>query len=103
VDAVGGDDNVGFGGGAVGKRNAGNVAGLLKGSRAVAGVHDAGGQRGGEEIDEVGAVHPEGGVPARRVGHLHGRDGGAVVAEVMRAGADPRAPLLHRRSQAHPL
>ena len=37
------------------------------------------------------------------VRHLHRRDRRAVVAEVMRAGADPRAPSLDRRAEADPL
>ena len=60
-------------------------------------------QSGGEEIDEVGAVHAEGGVPARRVGDLHRRDRRAVVAEVMRLRADPGAPFLHRGAEADAL
>ena len=99
VDAVGGDDNVGLGGGAVGEADAGDVAVLLEADGAVAGVDDAGGQVGGEEIDEVGAVHAEGRVPARGVGDLHRRDRRAVVAEVVRLRADPRAPFLRRRGR----
>ena len=64
VDAVGGDHDVGLGDGAVGEFDAGHVGVLLEADRAVAGVDDPGGQVGGEEIDEVGAVHAEGGVPA---------------------------------------
>jgi hypothetical protein len=50
---------------AIGELDAGQRAVLLEADRAVADVHDPGGQVGGEEIDEVGAVHAEGGVPAR--------------------------------------
>ena len=62
----------------------------------------AGRQGIGQHIDEVGAVHAEGRVPARGVRHLHRRDRRAVVAEVARTRADPRAPFLHRRFQARP-
>src|SRR5262245_57471592 len=48
-------------------------------------------------------MHPECSIPARRVGHLDRRDRGAVMAEVMRAGANPRSVLLDQRSQSHPL
>ena len=64
VDAVGGDHDVGLGGGAVGEFDAGHVAVLLEADGAVAAVDDAGGQVGGEEIDKIGAVHAEGRVPA---------------------------------------
>ena len=66
-------------------------------------VDDAGGQVRGEEIDEVGAVHAEGRVPAGGVGHLHRRDRRAVVAEIVRVRADARAPFLHRRPEADAL
>ena len=62
-----------------------------------------GGKRCGQYLDEVGAVHAEGGVPARGVGDLHRRDRRAVMAEVVRARPNPRAALFHRRSEAHPL
>ena len=48
-------------------------------------------------------MHSERGVPAGRVRHLDRRDRGPVMAEVMRAGADPGAPFLDQVSQAHPL
>ena len=75
----------------------------VKPDATVAGMHDACRQRLGQEFDEVGAVHAEGGVPAGSVRHLHRRDRRPVVAEILRAGADPRAPLLDRGAQAHAL
>ena len=56
-----------------------------------------------QQFDKVGAVHAERRVPARGVRHLHRRDRRSVMAEVMGAGSDPRAPFLHRRSQSDPL
>ena len=103
VDAVGGNHDVGLGGCAVGESDAGYVAVLLEANGAVAGVDDAGGQVGGEEIDEVGAVHAEGRVPAGGVGHLHRGDRRAVVAKVAGARTDPRAPFLDGGAEAHAL
>ncbi len=103
VDAVGGDHDVGLDGGAVGECDAGLVGVLLEADGAVAGVDDARGQVRGEEIDEVGAVHAVGGVPARGVGDLHRRDRRAVVAEVVGLRADQRAPFLDRGAEADAL
>ena len=50
------------------------------------------GSAAGQDFDKVGAVHSECGVPARRVRHLHRRNGRAVVTEILRTGADPGAP-----------
>jgi hypothetical protein len=94
VDAVGGNHDVGLGGGAVGEFDAGHFVVLLEADGTVAGMDDAGGQVGSEEIDEVGAVHAEGGVPAGGVRHLHRGDRRAVVAKVAGARADARAPFL---------
>ena len=66
-------------------------------------MHHTFGQPGSEQVDEVGAVHAEDGVPARRVGDLNRRDEAAVVAQIGRPGADARAPALHRGAQAHAL
>ena len=103
VDAVGGDDDVGFGRCAVGERHPGRVAVLLEFAAAMSGKHRSRRQGGGQHVDKVGAVHAEGRVPAGGVRHLHRGDRRAVVAEVMRVPADPRAPFLHRRLQSDPL
>ena len=66
---------------------------------AMAGVHSAGRQRFGQELDQVGAMHAEGRVPARGIRHLHRRDRRAVVAEIMGVRADARTPLLNRRPE----
>ena len=103
MDAVGGDDDVGFGRSAIGERHPGRGAVLLESDAAMSGMDQACGQRGGQHIDEVGAVHAERRVPARGVRHLYRRDRRAVVAEVTGIRADPRAPFLHRRFQPNPL
>lgn len=61
---------------------------------------NASGEGCGEEVDEVGAMHAEGGVPTGRVGHLHRGDRRAVVVEVVRVRADARTPLLDRWTEA---
>ena len=99
MDAVRRDDGVSLGGGAVGERHARHAVLLRKADAAVPGVHDLRGQRCGQERDEVGAVHSEGRVPARRVGHLHRRDRRAVVAEIARGAADAAAPSMHGRPE----
>ena len=103
VDAVRGNDDIAFRNGPVGKRYPGHVIALLAGDAAVAGVHDVLRQRGGKDFDKVGAVHSERGVPARRVRHLHRRDGRSVVTQVPRAGSDPGAKLFDRLAEVHPL
>ena len=62
VDAV--VNNIAFGGGATGEVHAGDVAHLLEADGVMPAVDYTGGQGCGEEADEVGAVHPKGGVPA---------------------------------------
>ena len=64
VYSVGGNHNFGLGRGAVGEFDAGYVAFLLGADSTVAGMDDPGGQIGSEEIDQVGAVHAKGRVPA---------------------------------------
>ena len=103
VYAVGGNHNVGLGGGAIGESDAGYVAVLLEADSAVAGMDDPGGQVGSEEIDEVGAVHAKGCVPAGGVRHLHRGDRRTVVAKVVGARTDSRAPFLDGGPQTHTL
>jgi len=83
--------------------DAGGVAALREAGGAVAAVDDAARQIAGEEIDEVGAVHAVGRVPARRVGDLHRRDRLAVVAEVVRLRADQRAVFFRGGAEADAL
>ena len=101
--SVGGNHNVGLGGGAVGKFDAGYVVGLLEADGAVAGMDDPGGQVGSKEIDEVGAVHAKGRVPAGGIRHLHRGDRRAVVAKVVGAGTDSRAPSFDGGPETHTL
>jgi len=103
VDAVGGDHDVGLDAGAVGEFDAGPLVVLLAADGTVAGMHGPDGQMGGEEIDEVGAVHAEGRVPAGAVRHLDRRDPRPVMTEIRRRRPDPRAPFLDRRPEAHAL
>ena len=80
-----------------------DVAFLREARHTVAGKHYALRQPLRQELDEVGAVHAEGGIPAGSVRHLHRRDRRPVVAEILRTGADPRAVLLDRCAQAYAL
>ena len=64
-------------------------------------MDDPGGEVGSEEIDEVGAVHAKGRVPAEGVRHLHRGDGRAIVAKVVRARTDSCAPFLDGGPEAH--
>jgi hypothetical protein len=57
-------------------------------------VDGSGGQVRREQVDEVGAVHAEGCVPAGGVAHLDRRDRRTVVAEIPGARTHARAPLL---------
>src|SRR5882672_12260899 len=63
MDAVGGDDDISLGGGAIGERHPGCVTVLLKTAAAMSGTHRSGRQRIGQHVDEVGAMHSEGSVP----------------------------------------
>ncbi len=103
MNAVGGHDDVRLGAGAIREPHARRVAVLLETHGAVAGAHHTRGQTGGEQVDEVGAVHAEDGVPAGRVGHLDRGDGRAVMAQVVRPSADARTPSLHCGAEAHAL
>ena len=69
---------------AIGEGHPRDAAVLLETGATMSGMHRAGGQGVGQHVDEVGAVHAEGRVPARGVRHLHRRDRRAVVAEVTR-------------------
>ena len=65
MNAVGADDDVGFRDRAIGEFHPRDFAILLARDATVPGMHDAFGEGGGEKVDEVGAVHAEGRVPAR--------------------------------------
>ena len=82
MDAVGGDDDVAFDNGAVGKHDAGARAVLFETGAAVSGMNDFFRQRARQDVDQVGAVHAEGRVPARGIGDLHRRDRRAVITEI---------------------
>lgn len=56
-----------------------------------------------EELHEIGAMHAEGGVPPGGIRHLHGRDLGAVGAEVARVAADASAEPRHLAAEADAL
>jgi hypothetical protein len=65
VDAVGADDDIAFGAGAIGELHAGDVTHLLEADGAMAAVdYYTGGQGSGKEGDEVGAMHSKGRIPA---------------------------------------
>ena len=59
MDAVSGHHHIGLDPLAVGELDSGEVVVLLEADCAVAGVYDPRRQVRGEQIDEVGAVHPE--------------------------------------------
>src|ERR1700682_2571766 len=103
MDTVRGDDDIGLGGRAIGERDPGGVAVLLKAAAAMSGMYRSRRQSLGQHVDEIGAMYPEGRVPARGIRHLTRRDRRAIVAEVAGLAADPRSPLLHRRFQSDPL
>src|SRR5690348_8038143 len=69
----------------------------------MAGVHDARWQCARQHLDKIGAMHAEGGVPARGVRHLYRRDRRAVMAEIVRIMTDPGAPSFYLWSEAYPL
>ncbi len=64
MDAVGGDDGIGFDGGAIGERHPCHVAVLLKAGAPMSGVYRSRRQGIGQHRDEVSAMHPERRVPA---------------------------------------
>ena len=102
VDAVGADDHVGLGRRAVGERQPRAVGVLLEAGGAVAGNDGAAGQRRGEELDEVGAVHPvDGFLPL--ASELTGAIGVPSCAEVRRVRADARAGVLDRGAEPEAL
>ena len=67
------------------------------------GMNGAGGQGARQHLDQIGAVHPEGRVPARGVRHLDRRNRRSVMAEIAGIRTHAGAPFLHRRSQSDPL
>jgi hypothetical protein len=103
VDAVRSDDDIRFRNGSVRKRHPGHIITLLTTGAAVASVHHVRRQRGGQDFDEVGAVHSECGVPTRRVRYLHRRNWHSVVTQVLRARSDPGSKLFYCLAEAHPL
>ena len=96
MDAVRRDHHVALRDRAVREAHSRNVAVLRKAARAMAGVHDAGRQGARQDVDEIRAMHAEGGVPAGGVRDLHRRDLRAVVAQIARVAADARAYVLDR-------
>ncbi len=103
VDAIGADDDIGLGDRAVGEPDTCHVAVLVerrqRGDRCGR-CRREGGRRGNRR-DRRDACRST--LASRRHRHLHRRDRRPVVAEVERAGADARAPLLDRRTEAHAL
>ena len=79
--------------GAIGERQPRGIAVLLKAAAAMPGLHRSGRQGICQHVDEVGAVHAEGRVPARGVRDLHRRDRRAVVAEVAGIRGRPARPI----------
>ena len=82
MNAVAADDDVGVRDRTVREGDAGTAPVLGKAGCAMPGMHDIRGQLLREQADHVGAMHPEGGVPARRIRHLHGRNRASIVAIV---------------------
>ena len=90
-------------GDAVGERYARYLAVLLKAGTAMSGPHRSVRQGVGQHRDQIGAVHSERRIPARRVRHLDWRNGRSVVAEIAGVVADTRPPFFHRWFQSYPL
>ncbi len=103
VDAICAHDDIGFGDGAIGERDASRVAVLCEADATVAGVHDLCRQGARKKFDEVGAMHPECGIPARGVRNLDRCDRRSVMAKILRGGSDLGSPFLDRRSQSYAL
>ena len=103
VNAVRTDHDIAFGNGAVGERHPRDFAMPLKAGAAVIRVHHAGRQGLGQHVDQIGAVHAVGRVPARRIRDLNAGDDVAVVVEVARIVADLGAPFLDRWAEPHAL
>ena len=95
MDAVRADHHIGFGDGAVREAHARALLVLVEADRAVAGVHHPGREVRREQLDKVGAVHAEAGIPAGGVGDLDRRDRRAIVAKVRRARTDACAIALY--------
>ena len=64
MDAIGGDDDVGFRNSAIGERYPCAIAVLRKPAAAMSGMNRSMRQGRGQHVDEVGPVHAEGRVPA---------------------------------------
>src|SRR5579863_1725738 len=94
MDAVRADDDIGFHASAIGKRHPGDVVVLIETGAAMPGMHNALGQGRSQHLDEIGAVHSEGGVPAGGIRDLDWRDRRSVVAEITGVMADKGSGLL---------
>src|SRR6266436_3466871 len=102
MDAVRCDDESAFDNSSIGERYPGRIVVLLEADAAVSGMHHMGWQGFGQYLDEIGAVHTEGRVPARRIRYLHRGDGRSVLPKVPGIGTNPRAQPFHRRrSEEH--
>ena len=66
-------------------------------------VDDAGGQGGGQRVEDVGAVHAVHAVPAAGIGGQDRANDSAVHAAILRARPDLRADVGERLAKAHAL
>lgn len=65
MNAVGRDHEIGLGRTAIGEGHPRDAAVLFETGATMSGMNRARGQGVGQHVDEVGAVHAKGGVPAR--------------------------------------
>jgi hypothetical protein len=99
VNAVCGDDDISRGGPAVRERYPSTAVVLFKTAAAMSGTNDLGRQCIGKDLDQIGPMHSERGVPAGRIRDLDRGDRRAIVTEVPRAVPYPGAPFFDGRSQ----
>ena len=101
VDAVGRDDEVGLDDAAVLELQAGEVSILAQPDAAMGGVDDAGWERFGEHVQQVGAVHPIEAIPAAGVRHHDRPDDRTIHATVLRSAADAGSDRGQGGAQTH--
>src|ERR1700730_13377449 len=103
MDAVCRNDEAAFCERSIGERYTRRIVVLLETDAAVSGMHHMGWQGFGQNFHEIGAMHTEGRVPARRIRYLHRSDERSVLPKVPGIGTNPGAQPFHRRPAAHPL
>jgi hypothetical protein len=103
VDTVRADDDVGLDYGSIRERHVGLAPVLLEAGATVSRVYDVSWKCTGQELDKIGAVHSECGVPTGRVRHLDWCNRRPVVAEIVRSRTNPRSPFFDGWTQSDPL